>query len=427
MGQALGARATNVLTPALSKFNASIVERGNGVFLYGPEGKKYLDFASGIAVTNLGHCHPAIVSAAREQMEKLIHACIHVSWYSAYIELAEKLAEISPEHSMMLFSNSGTEAVEAALKLARYVQEKPGIIAFQGSFHGRTLGAASVSGKAALRRRYGPLVPSIYHAPYPWCFHCSYGQERETCHLECYSFLERLLYTVIHPDETAAILIEPILGEGGYYIAPSEFMMKLRELCDRHGILLMVDEIQSGMGRTGKMFAWQHIDGFMPDVIILAKALGSGFPIGAVLGRPTIMSKWNQGAHGSTFGGNPVCCAAALATIHTLEDEGLLTNAAELGEYLLDQLSELRSSHSQIADVRGSGLMLALEFANSDGSPDQEGLKRVIAEAESSGLIVIGGGIYGNVLRIIPPLVLTREQADEGLSILSEVMKRVFI
>ncbi len=421
----LAERANVVVTPALPKYGPSVVDRGSGVYLYGLDGKRYIDFASGIAVVNVGHCHPRVVEAATEQVAKLIHACVHVSWYPTYVALAEKLSEIVPDLGMAFFCNSGTEAVEAALKLARYVTRRPGFIAFQGAFHGRTLGAASVTGKAALRRHYEPLLPAVYQAPYPWCFRCSYGQERATCRFECVKFVEHMLETVIHPEDTAAVIIEPIVGEGGYHVAPDEFMLALRGLCRRHGILLIVDEVQSGIGRTGKMFAWEHIDGFMPDIMTLAKALASGFPIGAVLARPEIMGQWGQGAHGSTFGGNPVSCAAALATLEAIEAEGLVENAARMGEYMRDAITSLSARSGGIADVRGRGLMLAMEFVDSRGLPDAGRVKGIIREAEARGLIVIGGGLYANVLRIVPPLILTREQADEGLSILADVLRVV--
>jgi len=421
MPESLFQRSQRVVTPVLPKFSTTEVVRGEGVYLYGVDGTRYLDFASGIAVVNTGHCHPKVVEAVQRQVAQLIHACIHVSWYPSYIQLAERLAEIVPELGMVYFCNSGAEAIESALKLARYVTRRPAIVAFQGAFHGRTLGAASVTAKAALRRHYEPLLPAVYHVPYPWCFRCSYGQKHQTCHLECFQALERLFLTMVSPEDTAAILIEPIMGESGYYVAPDEFLRKVRSLCDQHGILLIVDEIQSGMGRTGKMFAWQHV-GFVPDVMAVAKALGSGFPIGAVLARPEIMSRWEQGAHGSTFGGNPVACAAALATLEVIEEEGLVQNAAEIGSYLYQGLRALQAQVPMIGDVRGRGLMLAIELVKPDGSPNAEMLKAITRQAQERGLLTIGCGLYSNVLRIIPPLILTREQADEGLSILAEVM-----
>jgi 4-aminobutyrate aminotransferase len=425
MSASLEARSLRVVTPALPKYGSTEVVRGEGVYLYGPSGKKYLDFSAGIGVTSTGHCHPKVVQAAKRQLDTLIHACVHVSWYPTYVELAERLAGIVPELGMSYFGNSGAEAVEAALKLAKYVTERPVIIAFQGAFHGRTLGAASVTGKASLRHHYEPLLPSVYHVPYPWCFRCSYGQKRETCHLECFKAIEQLLQTIAHPEEVAAILIEPILGEGGYYVAPDEFLQKLRALTQEHGILLIVDEIQSGMGRTGKMFAWQHVEDFTPDVMTLAKALGSGLPISAVLARPEIMNQWGKGAHGSTFGGNPVSCAAALATLDVIEEEGLLENAVSMGKHIYALFEDLRSKVKEIGDVRGRGLMLAIEFIKPDGAPDADLTKKVIQGAADRGLLVIGGGIHANVIRTIPPLTITKDQVDEGMAILTEVIQRV--
>ncbi len=418
----LAQRSQAVVAPALPRWSLTEVVRGEGVYLYAPDGKRYLDFASGIAVVNTGHCHPRVVAAAQKQIAQLIHACYHVSWYPTYVELAERLRDLVPELGMVFFCNSGTEAVEAALKMARYVTRRPAIVAFEGAFHGRTLGAASVTAKAALRRYYEPLLPAVYHVPYPWCFRCSYGQTRERCHLECFQALERLFQTVVPPDQTAAVLIEPILGEGGYYVAPDEFLLRLRELCTRHGILLIVDEVQSGMGRTGRMFAWQHVAGFVPDAMTLAKALGSGFPIGALLARPEIMSRWEPGAHGSTFGGNPVSCAAALATLEVIEEEHLLENAQVVGSFLYETLSGFRGRVAAIGDVRGRGLMLGIEFVHADGSPAPEILKEATQRCVDAGLLVIGGGLYGNVMRLVPPLILTREQAADGLTVLMNVL-----
>jgi 4-aminobutyrate aminotransferase len=416
-------RSRAVVTPALPRWSDTEVVSGRGVYLTLADGRELLDFSAGIATANTGHCHPKVVEAAHRQIDQLIHACIHVSWYPTYVQLAEKLAELVPPLGMAFFGNSGAEAIEAALKLARYSTQRPGIIAFQGAFHGRTLGAASVTAKSALRRRYEPLLPAVYHVPYPWCFRCSYGQRRESCHLECFQALERLLETVVSPDETAAILIEPILGEAGYHVAPDDFLTRLRALCDRYGILLMVDEIQSGMGRTGRMFAWQHVPGFTPDVMTLAKGLASGFPLGAVLARPEVMARWEPGAHGSTFGGNPVSCAAALATLEVLEQEKLVRQAALVGEYLHHELDTLMAEAPIIGDVRGRGLMLAAEFVQPDGRPDPGMLKAVTGRCIDRGLLVIGGGLYANVLRVIPPLIVSMEQARAGMTILSDVVR----
>ena len=420
MAKSLEERSQRVVTPALPKYGPTEVARGEGVYLFGTDGKRYLDFGAGIGVLNTGHRHPKVVQAAKDQIDQLIHACAHVSWYPKYIELAERIADLIPELGMVYFGNSGTEAVEAAMKLARYVTRRPAFVAFQGSFHGRTLGAASLTGKAALRRRYEPLLPAVYHVPYPWCFRCSYGQVRESCHLECYQALEHLLDTEVHPEDLAAVVIEPILGEGGYYPAPVEFLQKVRALTQEHQVLLIVDEVQSGMGRTGKMFAWQHVDTFTPDVMTLAKALASGFPIGAVLGKPEIMGQWDKGAHGSTFGGNPVSCAAAIATLEVIEEAGLLQNAARIGNLLKMKMESLMEAFPQIGDVRGKGLMLAMEFIHEDGSPNPQLARQVIQEAEKLGLILIGGGFLGNVVRVIPPLTISEEQAGAGFDILQQ-------
>ena len=425
MPKSLNERSLPVVTPALPKYGTTEVVHGDGMYLYGLENEKYIDFGAGIGVMNTGHSHPKVIEAAKSQIDKLVHACAHVSWYPTYIQLAERLSSIVPELGMSYFSNSGTESVEGAIKLARFVTRRPAIIAFQGSFHGRSLGAASLTGKASLRRYYEPLLPSIYHIPYPWCFRCSYGHTRESCNFECYQALENALETQVHPDDLAAVVIEPILGEGGYYIAPDEFLQKVRVLTRKYGVLLIVDEVQSGMGRTGKMFAWQHIDNFTPDVMTLAKALGSGFPIGAILSRPDIMEKWEKGAHGSTFGGNPVSCAAALATIDILENESLLQNAVEIGGFLRIMLDNLKGEIPAFGEVRSRGLMLAVEIVDKYGVADPDLAKRIIKTAQDRGLILIGGGIRGNVIRMIPPLIIDQVIAAEGFEIFLEAVKEV--
>jgi len=425
LNKSLGDRSVGVVTPALPKYGPSEVERGEGVYLFSPDGNKYLDFAAGIAVAATGHCHPKVVAAIQQQAAKLIHACAHVSWYPGYVELAEELSKIVPALGMVYFANSGTESIEAAIKMARFVTGRPAIVAFQGSFHGRTLGAASLTGKSALRRKYEPLLPAVYHAPYPSCYRCQFHQNPSECSLECFTYLERMFGTVVHPEDTAAIFIEPILGEGGYYVAPDSYLLKLQAFCRTHSILLVVDEVQSGMGRTGKMFAWQHINSFEPDAMTLAKALGSGLPIGALMGKPELMSKWEKGAHGSTFGGNPVSCSAALTTLEVISEESLMENAIRVGNIIFERMVALKDEGFGIGDVRGKGLMLAMEFVKPDGSPDAPRTKKIIEAALDEGLIIIGGGMFGNVLRIVPPMIIKKEQAEEGMDILKKVLRKV--
>lgn len=317
-----------------------------------------------------------------------------MSWYPTYIELAEELAELVPGLGMMCFSNSGTEAVEAAIKMGRYVSGRLAIVAFQGTFHGRTTGAASLTGEASLRSKYEPLLTSVYHVPYPSCYRCAYGQRREDCHLECFQAIERLFSFEVSPDTVGALIIEPILGEEGYYIELDDFLLKLRELCSNHGIILLVDEVHSGMGRTGNMFVWQHVPDFMLNAMTLAKGPGSGMLIGSVLARPKLMTKWEQGAHSSTFGGNPVSCAAAIATLEVIQEEKLLDNAHKMGEFVRDQLRELADRYPMIGDVRGRGLMNAIEIADSELKPASEITKAFIKRAAQLGLLVVGGGMF---------------------------------
>ncbi|MCL5962322.1 MAG: aspartate aminotransferase family protein [Chloroflexi bacterium] len=418
------AREAAAVAPTLARYTSIIAERGEGSYLYDRNGRRFLDFASGIATNNVGHCHPRVVSAAVEQTKKLIHSCGSVVHFELHVQLAEKLAQITPSGvDMCFFSNSGAEAVEGALKLARYVTRRPVTIAFAGAFHGRTLGAVSVtSSKAHYRAGYQPLLPGVFMAPYPYCFRCALGHQRDSCSLECLSYLRFMLNTVAPPQDVAAMLIEPVLGEGGYTAPPLEYLQGLRDLCDQHGILLIFDEVQTGFGRTGEMFASQTF-GIQPDVITVAKGIAGGFPLSAIVGPSRLMKDWPSGAHGSTFGGNPVSCAAALASIGVIEEEGLLENARIRGAELTRRLEEIRSDVPAIGDVRGIGLMIGIELCNTDGSPNKEAVILVGERCQENGLILLSCGTSENVIRLIPPLNVSEDEVEQALDVLEGALR----
>ncbi len=415
-------KAAKFITPALVFHTPIKAVRARGCHVEAEDGRTYIDLASGIASSNIGHAHPEVLSAASEQAEKLIHAgCIF--HYDAIADLAERLASITPPGiEMFFFSNSGAEAVEGAIKLARHTTGRPGVIAFLGGFHGRTYGAMTLTTSSArYRKNYRPLVPEVYHAPYPYCYRCPMGKSPKKCGLECFTYLETMLKRQITPSEVACMIIEPVLGEGGYCPAPGEFLARLRELCSRHGILLIFDEVQSGFGRTGKWFAADSY-GIRPDIMTMAKAIASGFPLSAVGSSRKIMRKWPPGAHGTTFGGNPVACAASLATIDVIERERLLENASRLGRAALRELRKIARSCTGIGDVRGMGLMIGMEFVRPDGSPDRERLEKIMARCLDKGLIIIECGVDKNVARLIPPLNITRDELMSAIGILREAL-----
>jgi 4-aminobutyrate aminotransferase len=356
-------------------------------------------------------------------MERLIHTG-GVYLNETTVASAEKLVSITPEGlDRLFFSNSGAEAVEGALKLARYVTGRQGIISFTGAFHGRTFGALSVTtSSAAYRKRYHPLLPSIYHAPYPYCFRCRFRQKPDSCGLCCLFDLEETLKHRIPPDEIAAVIIEPILGEGGYFPAPGRFLTALRELCDRYGILLIFDEVQSGMGRTGRWFACDNA-GVSPDIMTVAKGIASGFPLSAVVAGRRIMEQWPSGAHGTTFGGNPVSCAASIATIDVIREGGLLEKASERGAEILERMCGLVATHPLVGQARGYGYMIGIEFVTVDGAPNGEACRKVIDACLEKGLILIGCGPERHVIRFIPPLTVTGEDMEDALHILEEAIR----
>ncbi len=402
------------------------VERGQGAYVYTSAGERYLDFVMGIASVNTGHSHPRVLAAAKAQIDRIVHPSASAVRYGPSIELAAKLAGITPDGlDVTFFGNSGAEAVEAALKLAKFVTGRPGVIAFQGGFHGRTMGALSVtSSKAHYRKGYEPLMPSTYFAPFPNTYRRPFGDDAQSCCRGCIEYLERMLRQVVDPGNVAAMIIEPVQGEGGYVPAPTEFLRELRAVCSRHGIMLVFDEVQSGFGRTGRWWAGEH-HGVIPDVQVMAKGIASGFPLSAISSTAVIMDRWVTGAHGTTFGGNPVSCAAGCATIDAILEEGMLENAAHMGARLRDGLQALKDRYPMIGDVRGLGLMLAVEFVEADGSPSGRIAEDVRVAALERRLLLLTCGPQEHCIRFIPPLNVRESELDEGLNIFGEAVRSV--
>ena len=417
------ARDRNSVSPSYTRCYPLVVKRGAGAIIEDVDGNRFLDFNAGIAVVATGHCHPRVVEAIREQAGNLIHMSGTDFYYEALVDLAEKLGSLAPGglERRVSFCNSGAEAVEGAMKLARYSTGRDGFIAFLGAFHGRTMGALSLTGRKAVQRRgFGPLVPGVVHAPYPYCYRCPFGQTPANCAVECAKFIEETLLKTIAPaDEVAAIVIEPVQGEGGYIVPPQKFFDELVRITERHGILLVCDEVQSGMGRTGKMFASEHFH-LAPDIMTVAKGIASGLPLGATVARADLM-QWVPGAHASTFGGNPVACAAALVTIELLESE-LLDNATRMGALLMSRMRDWPDRFPIVGDVRGLGLMLGIELVRDQQAKTKapELRDRVVDLAFERGLLILGAG--DNTLRLCPPLIITRDQCDFALDTLEECL-----
>jgi 4-aminobutyrate aminotransferase len=402
-----------------------VAARGEGAIIEDVDGNRFLDFNAGIAVAATGHCHPQVTRAIRRQAARLIHMSGTDFYYENMVELGETLAALAPGGGKrrVYFGNSGTEAIEAAMKLARYATGRDKFIAFLGGFHGRTLGALSLTASKAVQRRgFGPLLPGVFHVPYPNPYRCAPGQTPDGCAAESIEAIERLLRTAAPPNEVAAIVFEPVQGEGGYIIPPQKFFDELQRLARAHGILLVADEVQSGMGRTGKMWACEHF-GLVPDILATAKGIASGMPLGAIIARAELMN-WKPGAHASTFGGNPVSVAAALTTIELLRG-GLIENAARMGAHLLGRLRKWPAHFPCVGDVRGLGLMIGIEIVRDqktrEKAPDLR--DRLIDLAFHRGLLVLGAG--ETAVRLSPPLVITREQADFAVDTLADCLEKL--
>ena len=418
--------ALDHLAPVWSRaFTPSIVvARGEGPYLVDANGRRYLDFTCGIGVTNTGHAHPKVVQAIQEQAARLLHGQANIVYHRPMIELVEALLTVMPDPSLdtFFFSNSGAEIVEAGVKLAKAATGRPNVVVFSGSFHGRThLTMAMTTSKTIYRAGFQPLVSGIFVAPYPYAYALHMDAEEAGEH--CIAQLKKLFKSQTAPDETAAIVVEPVLGEGGYVVPPASFMRALRALCDEHGMLLIADEIQSGFGRTGKFFALEHF-GVRPDLLLMAKGIASGLPLSGLAANRQLMAKWKPGSHGGTFGGNVVACAAAVATIRAMKEERLPENAAARGAQLMNGLRKLQQDFPAIGDVRGAGLMVASEFSR-NGDPDTDTAKAVVKAAFERGLMLLTCGTYDNVVRWIPPLVVTTDHIAEALTIFASALDAV--
>jgi 4-aminobutyrate aminotransferase len=409
------------ISPSYTRSYPLVAKAGRGCIVEDVDGNEFLDFSAGIAVCSTGHCHPEVVAAIQKQAAELIHMSGTDFYYENMITLAERLANMAPISGpvRVYYGNSGTEAIEAAIKMARYHTKRQGIIAFYGAFHGRTMGALSLTAsKVQQRRRFFPVVPGVAHVPFPYLYRRPEGMSEAQYIKECVSFIEeRVFKTIMPPEECAAIFVEPIQGEGGYVPAPTEYMQELRRICDKHGILLVADEVQCGAGRTGKMWAIEHT-GVEPDIVAIAKGIASGMPLGVTLARAEIMD-WVPGSHASTFGGNPVCIEAALATLNVLEREAM-HNAETVGSHILKRMSRWVQSHPMVGDVRGRGLMIGVEIVKDKKTraAAHDERDRIVELAFERGLLFLGAG--ENSIRIAPPLIVTQEQADIAMDVLEE-------
>jgi 4-aminobutyrate aminotransferase len=406
-------RDDRVISPSYTRGYPLVAESGQGAIIHDPDGNQFLDFAAGIAVVATGHCHPQVVKAIQDQAAKLIHMSGTDFYYENMVELAEKLAALVPGGvpRRVYFGNSGAEAIEAALKLARYHSGRGQFVAFRGAFHGRTMGALSLTGSKSIQKKgFFPILQGAHHVPYAYCYRCDYGKTPDTCAVECVKSIETELFrTTLPAEEVAAIFVEPVQGEGGYVVPPQKFFDELRALADKYGILLVFDEVQSGMGRTGKMFAAEHFNA-VPDIIALAKGIASGLPLSAMVARSEIMT-WKPGSHASTFGGNPVAVAASLTTIRLLEEE-LVDNAAKIGAHMMARMKQWPARHKNVGDVRGLGLMIGVELVKDQSTKERahELRDQVVDKCFERGLLLLGAG--PNTVRICPPLVITKDQAD---------------
>ena len=416
---------SQLLSPVWTHLTEIQPERAEGIYIYDAEGNRYTDFTSGIGVVNTGHGHPKVVSAIQEQANSLIFGQMNIVISPITVALAEALNEVTPEAiDCFFFSNSGAEAVEASVKLARQATGRKNVIVFQGSFHGRTAQTmAMTTSKYIYRYNYQPLPGGVFVAPFPYSYFYGWDEQQTTDF--CMKQLDLLLKSQTAPSETAAIVIEPVLGEGGYVPVPAKFLQGLREVCDEHGILLIVDEVQSGFGRTGKFFGFEHAN-IEPDIIIMAKGLGSGMPISGIASRRDLMEKWKPGTHGGTYGGgNAIVAAAAKATIQVIKEENLVENAQQMGERLQVGLHHLQEEYSAIGDIRGRGLMIGAEFSDKNGQPDKKTAKAVAKACIDRNLLLLTCGSYENVIRWIPPLIVTGEQIDDALGIFEEALQEV--
>lgn len=423
--ESLYGRMSDLLAPSMAKDHPNLpVEKEEGCYYYGTDGKKYLDFTSGIAVANTGHRHPKVVQAIKDSADNLMHGPSGVIMYDSILRVADRLKEKLPGNlDCFFFANSGTEAIEGALKLAKYATQRPYTISFTGCFHGRSLGALGVSTSKSKYRKFLQPNGLTYQLPYADSSGCPEGQDvGEYCAEKLEKEVELLFDHQVTPEEVACMIVEPVLGEGGYIIPPKAWLQKVREVCDRHGILLIFDEVQTGFGRTGEWFAAQTFE-VTPDIMAIAKGIASGMPLSATVASKELMSKWPMGTHGTTFGGNPIACSAALATLDVMEEEHLIDNSRELGAYALRRLKEIRERHEVIGEVRGVGLMIGIEIIHPEtGNPDGAGMMKILDTSLEKGVLFYLCGKHQEVIRMIPPLIVTREQIDQGLAVFEEAV-----
>ena len=420
-------RDESLVSPSYARFYPLVIDSGKGCIVKDVDGNEFIDFNSGLVCLNVGHSHPKVVAAIKKQCDRFLHYSNTDFYYDEVIDLAGKLAEITPGDfkKKVYFGNSGAEAIEAAVKLAKWHSRRQLFIAFISAFHGRTIGALSFTASKPTQRRYFfPLMPGVTHVPYPHCYRCPFKLAYPECHYWCVDFIdEYVLQKYVPPEDTAAILYEPIQGEGGYVVPPPEYPKRLKKLADKYGLLFIDDEVQAGMGRTGKWFAIEHWD-VEPDIICSAKGLASGMPLGAIVANAKVMD-WAGGSHASTFGGNPLSCAAALAVIDVIKEERLLENAAKQGTYIMKRLEELKARSEIVGDVRGKGLMIGLEIVEDKRSkkPAPEKVKEIMMRSWKRGVAVITCGT--STIRIAPPLVITRDLVDSALDIIEDTVKEV--
>lgn len=414
------ARRKDAVTAGVGHVHPIYAERAENAEIWDVDGRRFIDFSSGIGVVNTGHLHPKVKAAAIAQLDKFSHTCIHVAAYEGYIELAERLNALAPGASKKksLLMNSGSEAIENAVKLAKKFTGRTGIIAFNGAFHGRTHMTLSLTGRnVPYKAGFGPFVPEVFHAPFP-------NESNGVSIADALEGLEQLFKCDIERDRVAAFIIEPVQGEGGFYPVPPEFLRKLREIADEHGILLIADEIQCGFGRSGKMFVCEHAD-IEPDLITLAKGLAGGFVLSAVVGKADIMDCAPTASLGGTYGGNPVSCAAALAVLDVMEAENIPAKAVNIGERLIERLSEMGNESSIVGAARGLGALVAMDMIDADGNPSAKNATGLVATAREKGLILLSCGVNGNVIRFLPPLTIGRETLDEGLNIIEACLQEM--
>ena len=404
-------------------------ESARGALVKDVTGQEFVDFSGGIGVQNIGHCHPKVVAAIREQAEKLIHTCFHVMMYPPYVELAERLCALTPGSfpKMALLVNSGAEAVENAVKIARCATGRPGVIAFEAGYHGRTLLGMSLTSKAKpYKSGFGPFAPEIYRMPYAYCYRCPIGRNYPGCGVACADLLDDFFVNHVSADNVACLVVEPIIGEGGFITPPPEYFPKLAAICQKYGIVFIADEIQSGMGRTGKLFAMEHW-GIEPDIVTVAKSLAAGLPLSGVVGRSELMDAPPVGGLGGTYGGNPLACRAALAVLDVIAEEGILDKAVQLGDRVRSQFELWQRQYEIIGEVRGKGPMLALELVKDRTTkvPAADEAKNLSAYCHEHGLILLSCGSYGNVIRTLMPLVITDQELERGLSIMEDGLKAI--